>query len=961
MNSKKLKTQLLASLILCSLALFSCIRESTQKQPNVLIFFTDDQGTLDVNCYGASDLETPNMDRLAKSGILFTQAYAHTVCCPSRAALLTGRHPQRSGITHWTQGDRKGSDGKLRNMPLAEITLAEVLRDEGYETALFGKWHLGAKEGHGPLEQGFDTYFGHLSGFIDNYRHCFLHKHGYHDLYEGNEEIFRKNEYYPELMTEKALEYLDQRDEKPFFMMVSYNLPHYPEQPLGPYADSYPEMEMPRQSYARVVTSVDHLMGRILDRLEESGLRENTIIIMMSDNGHSTEDGAVIRYEDHVSGYPVGHYYHAFGGGGYTGKWIGGKGTFLEGGIRVPAVISFPPQLPEGETRDQVVTVMDWFPTILELAGIFRPDLKLDGKCMIPVIEDPASQSAHPVLHFGWARKWAVRKGEWKLLGSHDKKTDSISLQLLNLTGEKPEQRNWLEEKPELARQLGELHDAWVLEVSQGSYQPAETKKPNILFIMSDDHAAHAISAYGGRLAGVAPTPNIDRLASGGMRFTNAFVTNSICTPSRSVFWTGKYSHVNGVYKFTGLDQSQPTLPKYMQEHGYQTGFVGKYHLHTNPVGLDHWDILPGQGKYHDTEFVEMGDEDPSGVVGEGKTTPYSGWHSTDIITEKALDWFKIERDPGKPFFYMLHYKAPHDLWEHARRYDDYLTDTRIPEPANLFDHGSGRSAALDRSKQDIAGERPHTAFTDDIIAMPAGKKKRRYVYQEYIKRYLRCVKGIDDNVGRVLDYLEDAGLAENTIVIYTSDQGFFLGEHGLFDKRYMYEESLRIPLLVKWPTKISAGTVRDEMVLNLDFAPTILDLAGHPVPEDIQGYSFLPILLGESPENWRKSFYYRYYRSHFNTPAHFGIRSDRYKLICFDTMGEWELYDLKTDPEEMIDLSDNPEYARILSSLKTALSDLQRRVGDSIEDIGDNPRPGNSVLEKQYYERKQRSKSKSQ
>ena len=225
-------------------------------------------------------------------------------------------------------------------------------------------------------------------------------------------------------------------------------------------------------------------------------------------------------------------------------------------------------------------------------------------------------------------------------------------------------------------------------------------ENPNILFIMSDDHAAHAISTYGGRLARVAPTPHLDRLASEGMRFANAFVTNSICTPSRAVIWTGKYSHLNGVYKFTGLDQSQPTLPKYMQAHGYQTGFVGKYHLHTNPVGFDHWAILPGQGKYHDTAFVEMGDEHPSGVVRQGKQTPNEGWHSTDIITRKALDWFEGVRDPQKPFFYMLHYKAPHDLWEHAHRYNDFLADVEIPEPETLFDHGSGRSPALDRSTQ---------------------------------------------------------------------------------------------------------------------------------------------------------------------------------------------------------------------------------------------------------------------
>jgi arylsulfatase A-like enzyme len=480
----------------------------------------------------------------------------------------------------------------------------------------------------------------------------------------------------------------------------------------------------------------------------------------------------------------------------------------------------------------------------------------------------------------------------------------------------------------------------------------AEVQRPNILWIMSDDHAAHAISAYGRRLAEVAPTPNLDRLASEGMRFTNAFVTNSICTPSRAVLWTGKYSHVNGVYKFTGLDQSQPTLPKYMQAHGYQTGFVGKYHLHTNPVGFDHWAILPGQGKYHDTAFVEMGDEDPSGVVIKGKRTAYPGWHSTDIITQKALDWFKEKRDPNKPFFYMLHYKAPHDLWEHAHRYDNYLADVEIPEPDNLHDHGSGRSPALEQSTQDIAGTSHHTQFTEAIKAMPPSKGKRSLVYQEYIKRYLRCVKGIDDNLAKVFAYLDESGLAKNTIVMYTADQGFFLGEHGLYDKRFIHEESLRVPLIVRWPGHVTADQVREEIILNLDYAETILDIAGHPVPADMQGRSFLPILLGEKVEDWRDAFYYRYYYSHFDTPSHYGLRSRDYKLVYYDTRNEWELYDIRSDPTEMNNLADNPAWSSRFKSLKDQLYQFQKQVGDDPTDIGDYPRTGNAVLDKQEMDR---------
>ena len=449
--------------IIAIVASSSVIAEDVERKPNVVILFTDDQGTLDANCYGSDDLETPNLDRLAASGIRFTQAYAHTVCCPSRAALLTGRHPQRGGVINWTQGDRRGSDAGNLNMAASEVTLAEVLKSNGYRTALFGKWHLGAKPGHGPLDQGFDTYFGHLSGFIDNYRHCFLHGRGYHDLYDGNEEIFRRDEYYPDLMVQKAVDYIEANQDSPFFMTVAFNLPHYPEQPITKFKDAYAGLPMPRQSYARVISSVDDHIGRVLDKLEETGLRNNTMVIMMSDNGHSTENNAGISVENHVSGYPVGHYYLAHGGGGNTGKWIGHKGEFLEGGIRVPAMISYPAKIPQGQTRDQIVTVMDWFPTVLELCGIKRAANApaLDGHSMLDVIADDQAPGAHQVLHFGWAKGWAVRKGDWKLICD---KQENLSLR--RLTDPKPEVKDYASDYPEIVAELTQLHHNWAQDVN---------------------------------------------------------------------------------------------------------------------------------------------------------------------------------------------------------------------------------------------------------------------------------------------------------------------------------------------------------------------------------------------------------------------------------------------------------------------------------------------------------------
>ncbi len=439
---------------------------AAESRPNVIILFTDDHGTLDANCYGSTDLITPNIDKLAATGIRFTQAYAHNFCCPSRAALLTGRHPQRTGVHDWTQGDRNGSDHANTNMKAEELTIAEVLKSAGYETALFGKWHLGAKIGHGPLDQGFDRFFGHLGGFIDNYRHYFLHGKGFHDLYDDNEEIYRRGEYFPDMMVDQALQYIDSKHDAPFFMMVAFNLPHYPEQPISKYADAYADLAMPRQSYARVVSTVDDYIGRVLAKLDTTGLRENTIVILMGDNGHSAEDNPGITVEDHISGFPLGHYYSAHGGGGNTGKWIGHKGDYFEGGVRVPAIISYPKVLPKGEVRDQIVTVMDWFPTILELAGLARPDVHVDGQSMLPIIRDSTAPTAHKLLHFDWANGWAVRQGDWKLIVKRNKmKQTVIHIGLHNLSDALPEVKNYAKEYPDIVTRLTDLHDHWARDV----------------------------------------------------------------------------------------------------------------------------------------------------------------------------------------------------------------------------------------------------------------------------------------------------------------------------------------------------------------------------------------------------------------------------------------------------------------------------------------------------------------
>ena len=439
--------------------MFGGLTTAAERQPNIVVFFTDDQGTLDANCYGSKDLYTPAIDELAATGVRFTQAYSHTACCPARALLLTGRHPQRSSVNHWTQGDAKAKKGI--NMFREEVTIAEMLKDAGYRTALFGKWHLGAHLDYGPTEQGFDEFFGHRGGFIDNYRHYFLHGLGYHDLYVGKKEIFAKGEYFPDLMIDKAIDFIDRNRDKPFFMYVALNIPHYPEQADSKFDKRYEHLPMPRRSYARMISTTDDRIGKVIAKLNDANVRDDTIIIFQSDNGHSSEDGYAIRVENHTSGFPKGHYYSAHGGGGNTGKWRGAKGSFYEGGLRVPAIISYPKRLPKGVVRDQAITLADWLPTIAELCDARLPQVTLDGKSLLPIITSADEPSHHKVMHWQWHTKWAVRKGPWKLIGAKDQKQ-----WLGNLNDAEPEAKNHLDEQPEIATRLHELHNQWAKDVA---------------------------------------------------------------------------------------------------------------------------------------------------------------------------------------------------------------------------------------------------------------------------------------------------------------------------------------------------------------------------------------------------------------------------------------------------------------------------------------------------------------
>ena len=491
--------------------------------------------------------------------------------------------------------------------------------------------------------------------------------------------------------------------------------------------------------------------------------------------------------------------------------------------------------------------------------------------------------------------------------------------------------------------------------------------RPNIIFIMTDDHAYQAISAYGSELI---ETPNIDRLADEGMLFERAFVTNSICSPSRAVALTGKFSHLNGLKdNIDVFDSSQMTFPKLLQEAGYQTAVVGKWHLKSEPTGFDYWKVLPGQGDYYQPAFrTATGTVIDSGYV-------------TDLITDFAIEWIGGAKNKQQPFMIMYNHKAPHREWWPGPEQLKPFSKQKYREPTTLFDDYEGRGrAALEAEmrisihmgltndnkiypelaqlsnhpdflpwyeknfrynyekfspEQRVLWNHVYRPINDEFLRLaPRGEDLTKWKYQRYMQDYLASIQSVDDNIGRLLTYLDESGLSENTLVIYTSDQGFYLGEHGWFDKRFMYEESFRTPLIVRWPGVISSGSVNADLVQNIDFAPTILKAANARVPNEMQGLSLIPV-FEETHYNWRDALYYHYYEypGIHAVKRHYGIRTDRYKLIHFYyDIDEWELYDLEEDPEEMQNVIDHLEYADIKDQLMSELYKLRKQYGDSDE-----------------------------
>ncbi|MCP5537547.1 MAG: sulfatase [Akkermansiaceae bacterium] len=485
------------------------------------------------------------------------------------------------------------------------------------------------------------------------------------------------------------------------------------------------------------------------------------------------------------------------------------------------------------------------------------------------------------------------------------------------------------------------------------------TERPNILFIFSDDHALQSISAYGGRLEKIAPTPNIDRIADEGAIFENSFCANSICGPSRACILTGKHSHKNGFMRNGDLfDGDQMTFPKLLKASGYQTALIGKWHLSSDPQGFDFWEVLPGQGSYYNPDFIQM----------DGKTKRFHGY-ATDIITDHSIAWLE-RRDKTKPFILMCQHKAPHRNWAPAPRHLTLFDDIEIPEPKTLNDDYSGRSSWLKKNemtlkhhfhwehdlklhgKSIVPGKIMDGMKNDEYMRMDDQQKKAwdaaygpkndfflaqlrsnnlsdgqilKWKYQRYMKDYLRTIRAVDENVGRMLDYLDDNGLADNTIVIYSSDQGFYLGEHGWYDKRWMFEQSLKMPFVIRWPGVIQAKQRPMAMIQNIDYAPTLLEVAGVKIPGSIQGKSMVPLFKGEvQDKDWRQSIYYAYYMNPgtHNVPRHDGVRTERYKLFYLPQSKEWQMFDLVKDPDEMRSVYNDPEYAEVRRMMKNTYNE---------------------------------------
>ena len=935
MNTRRSFSHSVSSVvILVSLGLGTRARGA--ERPNMVVFLSDDHTLRDSSLYGATDIRTPNMERIAAAGMTFDRAFvASPSCAPSRAALLTGLMPARNGA----EANHARPKREIRKLPA-------YLQELGYEVVAFGKVGHYAQT----AEYGFD-YCAHM---------------GYHE----------------DIAIPKALDWLSRRaSDRPLCLFVGTNWPHVPwpkaeryrprDVRVPPHHVATPRTRQARARYYEAVHQMDLELGQVYDLAREK-LGEGTLFIHTSDHG---------------------------------AQWPFGKWTLYEDGIHTPLIISWPGKVAPGTRTGAMVSWVDLLPTLVAAAG-GEPPGELDGRSILPVLLGEATAHRDRIFtthsgdgDFNVYPSRSVRTERWKYIlnlhpeyrfSSHitrlfeeplywpswQEKAQRVETaarkveryrarpeeELYDLGSDPYEQSN-LASNPAQAERLASFRselEAWMDAQGDerrvyGTPEPLSQKAecPNLLVIFIDDMGWGDLSCFGNTEA---KTPNIDRIAAAGMRFDRCFAVNSICTPSRASILTGKYSHINGVPVFNRFDGSQTTVAKHLQKAGYHTGMIGKWHLGSDPTGFDYWIVLPGQGIYHDPAFLTP----------DGRTN-FAGY-VTDIITDLTLQFIE-KRPKDRPFFVMCHHKAPHRNWQPDAKHATMYDDRDIPEPATLRDDYAGRADAARETTMTVARhltrndlkltpppdlkgpalQRWRSESPAEVTIEVDGQKKTltdddllKWKYQKYIKDYLRCVASVDDNVGRLLDYLDKTGLASNTIVIYTSDQGFFLGDHGWYDKRFMYEESVKMPFLVRWPGVTPPGSTQSAIALNVDFAPTFMEMARLPSPgADMQGRSLASLLLGKTPADWRTSWYYRYYHDpgDHNTRAHYGVGTATNKLIYFWKNDQWELYDLVKDPAELHNVYGDPAYADTVASLKKELLRLKTDLRDE-DQFADQPPP---------------------
>jgi len=926
------------------------------KQPNIVLFLVDDLGYVDLSCLG-SDLKTPHIDSIAAGGVRCTQAYATgCVCAPSRAGLLTGRYQHRFGFEDNPGPFRRSPDIEV-GLDLNESTIADRLKALGYATGMVGKWHDGDADKYQPPERGFDEFYGFNNG-AQRYLNVDSSET---PMMRGTEPEKHGPGYLTDTFGKEAAAFVDRHQKEPFFLFVSFNAPHGPLTASESYLQKYASIEdEKRRVYAAMVDAIDHNVGVVLNKLSECGLEENTLILFMSDHGGvSNQKGT---WAD-------------------NGPLRAGKGTLWEGGLRTPLFLQWKTGLPQGVTYDQPVITLDLLPTLVSAAGgQVDQAWKLDGVNLLPYLLGKNEARPHEALFWRMNEMWAVRVGDWKVF----KDRGTGPSHLYDLSADPGEQRDLAADRSDKLAELKDKFDTWAAGVERPRFgwwkgvgpraepQARPTPKasgPNIVFIFSDDHALRTIGAYG---SGLNETPNIDRIAKEGALFTRSYCTNSICCPSRASVLTGKHSHKNGVTRNgSSWNGNQFVFTRALSQAGYKTAVIGKWHLRGWPTDeFDYWKLLSGaggQGHYYNPEFRTM----------DGGIEKHGGY-STDIITDESIRWMEQQHQAGETFVMMCQFKAPHIHRIPPARHMDICDGRVLPEPPTLFDDYQNRSPYAEQcwmrlfgmeehilnivplAGQYDANEREyqflrrmtetqrqafHRAYdpdNDEYRRLRAegkleGRALDRYKYQRFLKDYLGCVAAIDDNVGRILDWIDKQGLSENTVVVYSSDQGFFTGEHGWNDKRWMYEETLSMPLLMRWPGKIKPGIKIDAMVQNIDYAPTFLAMAGAAIPDEVQGQSMIPLLGGEPPDDWRQSIYYHYYMDGaYNLPRFEGVRTNRYKLINYYHPDQaWELFDLKEDPQEMRSVHGKLDYAGIQSGLENELERLRDQYGLPLESNG--------------------------